>query len=179
MSEFYPSSIEDTSIHYQGNTIKRYTYNEIHNLIKEGASKLDKIDFKPDYIIAIGGGGLIPARILRTYIDVPILTITISYYERDSTIPSKEPIVIQTVDLNIIRDKNVLIVDEVDDTRRTLTWVMQNLLDTKNYSKYCIFVVHNKDKEKVDDYDNLFQMIPYISCQDVEDKWIKYPWDVE
>ena len=40
-----------------------YTYDDISNLIKNNINKI--IDFNPDYIIAIGGGGLIPARIIR------------------------------------------------------------------------------------------------------------------
>ena len=47
-----------------------YTYHEIHNMVKEGSLRLK--DFKPDYIVAVAGGGLIPARILRTFINVPI-----------------------------------------------------------------------------------------------------------
>ena len=43
-----------------------YSYSDIHNLVKQGSIHLK--DFKPDYIIAVAGGGLIPARILRTFI---------------------------------------------------------------------------------------------------------------
>lgn len=55
-----------------------YSYQDIHNLSKEGITRLK--DFKPDYIIAVAEGGLIPARILRTYIGVPIISVTISFY---------------------------------------------------------------------------------------------------
>ncbi len=47
-------------------------------MIKEGSIRLK--NFKPDYIVAIAGGGLIPARILRTFINVPIISVTISFY---------------------------------------------------------------------------------------------------
>ena len=37
--------------------------------------------FNPDVIIAIGGGGFIPARILRTHIKVPILAVSVELYD--------------------------------------------------------------------------------------------------
>ena len=37
--------------------------------------------FKPDVIIAIGGGGFIPARMLRTELKIPILAISLELCE--------------------------------------------------------------------------------------------------
>ena len=41
------------------------SYNNIHQLCQEIAPKIK--EFKPDLIIAIGGGGFIPARMLRSF----------------------------------------------------------------------------------------------------------------
>ncbi len=151
-----------------------YTYDDIHDLVKEGYTKLEESDFKPDYILAIGGGGLIPARILRTYIDVPILVTTLNYYEGESQTPCETPNIIQMVDLNMIKDKNVLIVDEVDDTRNTLKYVINNILENTN-TNLGIFVIHNKNNEKTIDFTD---ETLYIACEETEgDKWIEYPWE--
>eukprot|EP00808_Paulinella_micropora_P017508 g8269.t1 len=40
----------------------------------------DMQTFRPDLIIAIGGGGFIPARILRTVLHIPILAIALELY---------------------------------------------------------------------------------------------------
>jgi len=151
---------------------KFYTYEDIHNLVRKGASLVNQHHFKPDYILAIGGGGFIPARILRTFIDVPILATTISFYDGDSQTPNDTPNIIQSIDTDCICGKNVLIVDEVDDTRKTLKALLDTLPSTANYG---IFVVHNKEKEKVAVIpDN----IPYFACETTSDVWIEYPWDV-
>tara|TARA_B110000967_G_scaffold132026_1_gene134798 strand:+ start:714 stop:869 length:156 start_codon:yes stop_codon:yes gene_type:complete len=34
-----------------------------------------------DIVIAIGGGGLIPSRIIRNYINKPIYVVTVSLYD--------------------------------------------------------------------------------------------------
>ena len=148
-----------------------YTYNYIHNLIKRGSQRVTALQFKPDYILCIAGGGMIPSRILRTFIDVPLISLTVSYYDENNNI-REIPKIIQWVDLELIKGKNILIVDEVDDTRKTLGYLIDNF---KKYVKELgVFVVNNKNKKKV--Y-KLPHDIYYFSCEDTEDKWIKYPWD--
>ena len=48
----------------------RPTYDEIHTLIGRSAKRI-KIDFDPDLLIVISGGGLIPGRILRSFLKRP------------------------------------------------------------------------------------------------------------
>jgi hypoxanthine phosphoribosyltransferase len=62
------------------------TYNDVHKLCQEAAPAiLDTI--QPQLIIAIGGGGYVPARILRSFLkqpgapNIPIQAIGLSLYE--------------------------------------------------------------------------------------------------
>lgn len=176
MSEFYPTSLEDTEEHanYGKSLIRRYTYNEIHELIKNGALQMKSTNaFTPDYILAVGGGGFIPARILRTYLDVPILVTSVCFYDDSTNEAMDEPRIIQELDPLLIKDKRVLIVDEVDDTGKTLDWLIGHL---PKDAEYGIFVVHSKNKHKFAD---LPRDIPYIACQTTDDIWIEYPWDAK
>ena len=93
-----------------------YTYNNIHNII---INKMNDINnFNPDYIIAIGGGGLIPARIIRSYLEKPILVVTLSSYNNEKMEDNIK--IIQWINDNF-KDKKILIVDEIDDTRKNIT----------------------------------------------------------
>ena len=95
-----------------------------------------------------------------------------NFYNGESHTPSKEPNIIQTFDINIIKGKNVLIVDEVDDTRTTLKWVLDYISDNATIG---IFVVHNKKKTKVIEFDD---NLHYIACEETDgNTWIDYPWD--
>ena len=68
----------------------RITYDEIHLLIAKTAKQIHST-FVPDVIVAIGGGGFYPARVLRTFlkrkveggklVNVPIQAIGLSLYE--------------------------------------------------------------------------------------------------
>jgi len=108
-------------------------------------------DFKPQLIIAIGGGGYVPARILRSFLkqqgqpNIPIQAIGLSLYEElpvthaaNSTTGIVDQIgtkVTRTQWLDFtslggmenLVGKRILIVDEVDDTRTTLEYAVKEL----------------------------------------------------
>ena len=72
--------------------IKYYVqYNEVHSMIETQSKKIkEKCSF--DYIICINGGGAIPSRIMRSYLDdIKILTINVKLYDSiDKTKPEIE-----------------------------------------------------------------------------------------
>lgn len=97
-------------------------------------------------MIAIGGGGYVPARILRSFLkkpgspNIPIQAIGLSLYEAlgsngDGVVeePGKQVTRTQWLDLTSLGEmknligKKILIVDEVDDTRTTLEYAVKEL----------------------------------------------------
>ena len=62
------------------------------------------------------------------------------FYNNDKLMNS--PIIHQWINQNSIKDNKILIIDEVDDTRSTLKYVVDNL---KPYCKeLAVGVIHNK-----------------------------------
>ena len=152
-----------------------FSYKKIHETIQAKSKDIISSGFVPDYILAIGGGGYIPARILRTFIDKPIISVTLSRYTPAGETIEK-PIKQQWID-NIhidLNGKKVLLVDEVDDCRTTLEYCIEELL--KGYSmELAVFVLHNKLKEK---RGKIPKEIKHVFIgEDIEDRWINYPWD--
>lgn len=82
--------------------------------------------------------------------------------------------------------RNILIVDEVDDTRQTLSYAVQELLrDIEKQeqatpghkpTKLGVFVLHNKIKQKKASLPDEI-MKNYFACVDMPDTWLAYPWD--
>ena len=101
-----------------------YSYGDIHDSVSRLVPTL-QTDFVPTVMIAIGGGGFIPARMLRTELKAPILAISLELYDdRTNTIRPKGVVCHQWFDEHsepgkLVKGGNVLIVDEVDDTRPT------------------------------------------------------------
>ena len=153
-----------------------YSYTELHNLCKTSSNQLIN-DFNPDVILAIGGGGLIPARMLRSKLKIPIYVVSLSVYdEEDNSL--NEPRIVQWTDFENLRNKRILIVDEVDDTRKTLKYLVDKLVNQEqiNRENLGIFVLHNKLKVKEIGLNEL-DICYYNSGKNVEDLWIVYPWE--
>lgn len=179
------------------------SYNNVHQLCQEIADKIK--DFKPDLIIAIGGGGFIPARMLRTFLKEPgqpnvrIMAIILSLYEDIDTYGSSSEkagttvVRTQWIDYNQSKidlvGKNVLIIDEVDDTRTTLHYAVSELKKdvleqatakgaNPEDTKFGIFVLHDKQKTKRADLpDEIMKTGNYFAARTVPDCWIAYPWE--
>lgn len=155
-----------------------YSYDEIHRVLKGLAEKVQAGGVKYDAMIAIGGGGFIPARILRCFLDIPIYAVTTAYY--DSEYESKVTDGVKKIQWldplpESLKGKNVLVVDEVDDSRVTMEFVL-NELSKLDLATIGVAVLHEKKKEKIG---KLPAGIPYYSGIVVEDWWINYPWDTE
>lgn len=153
---------------------------------------LSRLDVYLLTLLSIGGGGYVPARILRLvspscYIlfmlthslrsflktpgssNIPIQAIGLSLYEKlvSEDGPEEEPGTkvtrTQWLDFSSLKNtdligKNILIVDEVDDTRTTLQYAVQELskdveaqakkLGSTEKTNFYIFVLHVRFQEK-------------------------------
>lgn len=145
-----------------------YTWDNITTIIKNNIYKIQ--NYNPDIVIAIGGGGLIPARLIRNYIKKPIYVVTLSLYDDDQI--KDNVTIIQWLDINL-KGKKVLIIDEIDDTRKTIDCCVSKLRNNNNADTIAVCVLQNKLKEKYADLKD----VHYISFQEIEDKWVVYPWD--
>lgn len=153
----------------------RFSYADIHHTLGLAAQEVIESGMDFDYILAIGGGGYIPARILRTYLNRPILSVALSRYS-DNAPPSETPFKLQWTEgfIDDIRDKKILVVDEVDDQRTTLAWCL-NELKKESPQSLSVLVLHDKNKPKNAEYPDYVDRI-FIG-QRIEDYWVEYPWD--
>jgi len=152
-----------------------FSYNQIHNTVQRLSQQLIESGYKPDLIVAIGTGGFIPARIIKTYINRPILTVGLSLYDKNNK-PKAAPEKIQWIDEveKKLKGKKILLVDEVDDSRVTLEYCLRELLSDEP-EEIAVAVLHNKNKEKRGVIPE--EITKYFVGEELEDNWICYPWD--
>lgn len=153
------------------------TYNDVHTTVRRLSRDIVRSGFEPDMMVAIGTGGFIPARILKTFIERPILTVGIAYYDIHNR-PTASPQKIQWIDEveRKLSNKKILLVDEVDDTRVTLEYTLTELL-RHGPSEIAVAVMHNKRKEKRGSFPPA--VTRYFCGKHLEDHWIIYPWDAD
>ena len=152
------------------------SYKDVHVIVENLSDKIfDK--FNAEVIIGIGGGGLLPARLFRTTLGIPMYAVFISFYE-DNTEDSKErPQITQWLDgtaLDFVRGKRILIVDEVNDSGATLQHCVEQVLKTCEPEELAVAVLHDKKREKAGIIDT--NLVQYFVGEEVEDRWVVYPW---
>ncbi|KAH0542194.1 Xanthine phosphoribosyltransferase 1 [Glutinoglossum americanum] len=131
--------------------------------------------------------------------NIPIQAIGLSLYEKIGTddpveeagtkVTRTQWLDLSSLEMANLIGKNILIVDEVDDTRTTLEYavkelekdvdMMQKKLGRQGEkTQFFIFVLHNKDKPKKGTLPK--EMVDenrYLAAKTVEDIWICYPWE--
>ena len=103
-------------------------------------------DWRPDYVVGITRGGLIPAVMISQYLDVPMHTLSISFRDSDELGPESNLwmaedaygyVPYEGTELPVVRDPNrittnpalrkrILIVDDINDSGRTLNWIKED-----------------------------------------------------
>mmetsp|Transcript_27513 Transcript_27513/g.50409 ORF Transcript_27513/g.50409 Transcript_27513/m.50409 type:complete len:221 (+) Transcript_27513:69-731(+) len=194
MPEMVPESVavkrapEDAELAKQDPTEKKqrsaaadgrvyFSYAHIHSAVSALAAPIQA--WQPDVMVAIGGGGFIPARMLRTQVKVPILAVSLELYDDATKTANTQVIKKQWFDEatgvgKLVRGGRVLIVDEVDDTRATLEYCVKELQKTNSPAAVAVAVVHNKLKTKKG---TIPDGVAYFAGEDVPDRWNCYPWD--
>lgn len=157
------------------------TFDKICNDIKILGNNILYSDQKYDAILTISGGGLIPARLLRTQLNIPIYSVGMSFYIGEKK--KKQPVIFQWLreeEINFLKNKRILIVDELSDTMGTINFLLNNLINNGfKPENLGVAVLYDKKKKKiwtpVIDYFELGEN--YFAAEIIEDKWVVFPWD--
>jgi uncharacterized protein len=136
---------------------------EADALCKELAAKAAA--FKPDWIVGISRGGLVPARLLCDQLEMHnVAIIRIEFYKKIGK-TSDFPKITQPLQVDV-KGKRVLIVDDVADTGMSLLVAKEHVLRA-GASQVKIATLHEKpwSRAKPD------------FCAGASDAWIIYPWE--
>ena len=95
-------------------------YTEFKSLVSEICRQISKDNWRPDYIVGISRGGLLPAVMISHYFNIPMKPLQVSLRDNIETVS----------DLGMAEDafdgKNILVVDDINDQGTTLNWIMQD-----------------------------------------------------
>ena len=119
------------------NNIKKITINQVKNGVQEILRQMHLDHFRPDYVVGITRGGVIPAVMISHYLKVPMYALDISLRDNVQQGPESncwmasdafgalQPEEVELVksrwDVN--KRKKILIVEDINDSGATLTWL--------------------------------------------------------
>lgn len=93
---------------------------EYKSLVNSVCRDIAASDWKPDYIVGITRGGLLPAVMISQYFNIPMQSLDVSLRDGGECVSN----------LGMAEDayegKNILIVDDINDTGATLNWIMND-----------------------------------------------------
>ncbi|MEM0360013.1 MAG: phosphoribosyltransferase [Candidatus Diapherotrites archaeon] len=144
------------------------SWKKFDSLCRQLAKQVEK-EFKPELIVAISRGGLVPAQIISHCIKNSELYVIKADYYKDDTAKkdmkwNTEPLITQKLDRQV-EGKKILVVDEVTDSGATALMV-KKYIDSLKPGEARYLTVHWKPWSKFK---------PHYFAEEA-DGWIVYPW---
>ncbi len=134
--------------------------------------------WQPDYIVGITRGGLLPAVMISHYLDVPCETLKVSL--RDGAEPESNLWMAE----DAYNGKNILIVDDINDTGATFNWIINDWPESCHPNDDRWNDVWNNNVKFAVVVDNLSSKcsvyMDYWSLEvnkAEEDVWIEFPYE--
>ena len=167
-----------------------YTWQDVENQTQEILRQLQRDAWRPDYVVGLTRGGLVPANLISQYLEVPMHTLKVSLRdgaEQESNLwMAEDAYGNKSYDTMCSGDgrKNILIVDDINDSGATLNWIMkdwQNSCFPKdkrwkeiwgNTVRVAVLVDNESSKSKL----NVSYSTIDLNKAD-KDVWIVFPWE--
>lgn len=171
-----------------------YSWKEVQGAVLDIARQMAADDWKPDYIVGLTRGGLIPANLLSQYTGIKMHTLNVSL--RDSDLGPESNLWMAEDAFGYVPDSNkndvrhdmalakkILIVDDINDSGATLNWIKEDwksgcLPDNTRWSNVwgnnvrTAVLTHNQASEFTDpDYH------VWTVNKAEDDCWLVYPWE--
>ena len=145
-----------------------YSWQDIEAMCTNIVKQMYANNWRPDYIVGITRGGNIPATILSNMLNIRCEAIKVSL--RDDTSPLESN---KWMALDAHKGKNILIVDDINDTGATFNWIMQDWnLDLEKHSVKFATLTENLSSE----FEHVEYHVHEVNKAE-EDVWLVYPWE--
>jgi xanthine phosphoribosyltransferase len=95
-------------------------YNDYKNLVSKICRDITISEWKPDLIVGITRGGLLPAVMISHWLDVKMNSLDISLRDGGDTVSNCG------MAEDAYEGKKILIVDDINDTGATFNWIMND-----------------------------------------------------
>ena len=164
-----------------------YTWQQVEGACLDIARQINNSNWRPDYIVGITRGGLVPAVLLSQYLEVPMQSLDVSLRDGGQCV-SNCGMAEDAYGFNAAEKdgdplcKNILVVDDINDQGSTIAWIKQDWQSSclPNDARWNYVWGHNvrfatltnnlSSKETVD-----YSVWEVNKAED--DCWLVYPWE--
>ena len=159
------------------------SWHDVQRQVQEIVRQMHLDGWMPDYIVGLTRGGLTPANLLSQYLNIPMHTLKVSL--RDDANPPESNLWMaeDAFGSNEFDGKKILIVDDINDSGDTLTWIKQDWQSSclpnderwndiwSNNVRFAVLI--NNEASKFRDPDYIGKMINKYE----NPEWCVFPWE--
>ena len=162
-----------------------YNWQQIEGVCLDIVRQMQQDDWMPDYIVGITRGGAIPAVLISQFLDVPMKPLMVNLRDNPDTVSDlgmADDAYGYNSDIGEQVCKNILIVDDINDTGATIAWIKKDwqsscLPDDARWNhvwgqnvRFATLTNNLASKEEVD-----YSVWEVNKAE--EDCWLVYPWE--
>lgn len=172
-----------------------YTWKDCEHMIQVINNLMYEDNWRPDYIVGLTRGGLVPAVIMSNMTGIPMHALDVRFRDTDNQYYGPESNCWMAEDAFGINDsgvtgkhlrKNILILDDINDSGRTMQWIRDDwrggCLPSDPAWDTEIFGQNVRFATLIDNGASEFGDVSYTALEinkAEEPCWIVYPWEGE
>lgn len=160
-----------------------HTWQDVEAQTQEILRQIHLCGWRPDYVVGLTRGGLVPANLISQYLGCRMETLKVSLRdgsEQESNLWMAEDAFGHEMD----QPKNILIVDDINDSGATLNWIRQDwpsgcFPDNPRWDQ--VWGQNVRVAVLVDNESSRSEIPVTYSAVDLnkaeEDCWVVFPWE--
>jgi xanthine phosphoribosyltransferase len=160
-----------------------YTWSDVEHHTQEILRQIHADAWRPDYVVGLTRGGLVPANLISQYLGCRMETLKVSLRD-DTECESNLWMAEDAFGHEMEQPKNILIVDDINDTGATLNYIRQDwpsgcFPDNPRWTE--VWGSNVRVAVLVDNESSKSEIPISYSAVDInkaeQDSWIVFPWE--
>jgi len=160
-----------------------YTWSEVEHHTQEILRQIHADAWRPDYVVGLTRGGLVPANLISQYLGCRMETLKVSLRD-DTECESNLWMAEDAFGHEMEQPKNILIVDDINDTGATLNYIREdwasgcfpdNLRWTEVWGQNVRVAVLVDNESSKNEIPVSYSAVDLNKAE--QDCWIVFPWE--
>jgi hypoxanthine phosphoribosyltransferase len=156
-----------------------YDWTDVERMVTHIITEMYNDNYRPDYIVGLTRGGLVPAIMMSNRTGIPMYTLDVRLRDRDGLQIKTESN--EWMPTDAFNGKNILIIDDINDSGATFNWITNDWASKypdadiqKIWDNNVRFAVLTENMSS--EFGNVRYQAHEVNKAE-KDVWLVYPWE--